>query len=96
MSSASPTLAERLTGETVPGGSVDLELSPAVAATLRTAYAPVRFVGFWLAVALPFCYLPLLSGGLPMAEVETFATLLALNVAGLVLGRGYGRTPDRD
>ena len=53
--------------------------------------APLRFVGFWAAVALPFLYLPLLYGGLQGHEVTVFLGLLALNALSIVAGHGYGR-----
>lgn len=69
-------------------------------ALLRTAVgyatAPVRFVGFWIAVTVPFAYLPLLYGGLPGPQARVFAVLLAFNCVGLVVGRGYGRDADGD
>jgi hypothetical protein len=51
--------------------------------------APLRFVGFWAAVAMPFLYLPLLFGGLTGGEAVVFAALLATNVLSLVVGHGY-------
>ena len=52
---------------------------------------PIRFVAFWLAVALPITYLPLLVGGLSDWQVPTFLGLFALNVFALVIGHNYGR-----
>jgi hypothetical protein len=83
MSSVPRSLPDRFAPAT------DTDASALLAHAARTAYAPVRFVGFWLAVALPFCYLPLLYGGLPMAEAQVFGALLAVNLVGLVLGRNY-------
>lgn len=61
-------------------------------ATVRTALAPtVRFVGFWVAVVLPFIYLPLLFTGLGDATMTAFVLLLAAHVVSLLLGREYGR-----
>ena len=51
--------------------------------------APVRFVGFWLAVALPFLYVPLLVGGLTGEQATVFAGLLSLNVVALLVGHGH-------
>ena len=53
--------------------------------------APFRFVGFWLAVALPFLYLPLLYDGLTGDQGVVFVVLVALNVVALVVGHGYRR-----
>lgn len=50
---------------------------------------PLRFVGFWLAVALPFLYLPLLYDGLTGQQAIIFGALLALNVAALVAGHSH-------
>ena len=52
---------------------------------------PVRFVGFWLSVALPLAYLPLLVGGLTGAQMVTFASLIGLHVLALFAGRNYAR-----
>jgi hypothetical protein len=69
-------------------------------ALLRTAVgyatAPVRFVGFWIAVTVPLAYPPLLYGGLPGPQARVFAVLLVLNCVGLVVGRGYGRDGDAE
>ncbi|MCO8265379.1 hypothetical protein ACOZ4B_07085 [Haloferax prahovense] len=54
--------------------------------------APLRFVGFWAAVALPFLYVPLLFGGLEAGEFTVFGGLLALNALALVLGHNYARS----
>lgn len=53
--------------------------------------ALVRFVGFWLAIALPLVYLPLLLGGLSGWQAPTFGVLFALNVVALIAGHDYGR-----
>jgi hypothetical protein len=53
--------------------------------------APLRFVGFWLAVALPFLYVPLLVGGLSGGQLQVFVGLLGLNVLALLFGHSYGR-----
>ncbi|WP_433624965.1 hypothetical protein [Halomicrococcus sp. NG-SE-24] len=53
--------------------------------------APVRFVGFWSAVVLPFLYLPLLLGGLDGTEWTVFLSLLALDCLALLAGHSYGR-----
>jgi hypothetical protein len=57
----------------------------------RLVTAPLRFVGFWAAVALPFLYLPLLVGGLEGQETLVFGLLLAANALALVLGHGHGQ-----
>ncbi|MBB6644993.1 hypothetical protein [Halobellus ruber] len=56
--------------------------------------APLRFVAFWVAVALPFLYLPLLVGGLEGGQPAAFAALLAANAVALLVGHGYGAEAD--
>lgn len=52
---------------------------------------PVRLLGFWSAVALPFLHIPLLLTGLDgTAEMGAFFALFALNVVALVVGHGHG------
>ncbi|MFB6196591.1 MAG: hypothetical protein ABEI80_10500 [Haloplanus sp.] len=58
---------------------------------LAVVAAPLRFIAFWVAVALPFLYLPLLVGGLQGEQLTVFATLLAINATALVLGHEHGR-----
>lgn len=55
------------------------------------AVAPLRFVGFWAAVAFPFLYVPLLMGGLEGSEATVFLGLLVTNALALVVGHGYNR-----
>lgn len=51
---------------------------------------PVEMVSFWLAVALPFLYLPLLVTGVTTdGELLSVLVLLALNVVALVAGHGH-------
>jgi hypothetical protein len=59
--------------------------------SLEVVAAPLRFLAFWVAVALPFLYLPLLVGGLQGQQATVFAGLLSVNVAALVLGHEHGR-----
>jgi hypothetical protein len=59
--------------------------------SLETLTAPLRFLGFWIAVALPFLYLPLLAGGLEGQQATVFVGLLFVNVVALVLGHEHGR-----
>lgn len=52
---------------------------------------PVRLLGFWTAVALPFLHIPLLLTGLEgAADTVVFLALFALNVLALVVGHGHG------
>ncbi|MDS0294505.1 hypothetical protein [Halogeometricum luteum] len=57
---------------------------------LRLITYPVRFAAFWLAVALPLLYPPLLYGGVQGEQATLFGSLLALNAAALVVGHGHG------
>lgn len=54
-----------------------------------TVVAPVRFVGFWSAVVLPFAYVPLLFTELTGPYLTAFLALVALHVVAIVLGREY-------
>jgi hypothetical protein len=79
MSSASPTRADRIRQ------SVGID-----ATTLQANIAaPVRFLGFWTAVVLPFAYLPLLFNGLEGTQLTAFVVLVALHVLSIVLGHEY-------
>jgi hypothetical protein len=80
--------------ENEPAPGADASVLQHVRTVFGIATVPVRFVGFWIAVTVPFAYPALLYGGLPGAEAHAFAVLVALNCVGLVAGRGYGR--DRD
>lgn len=50
---------------------------------------PLRFLGFWAAVILPFLYLPLLYGGLDSQRATVFVALVLANALALVVGHGY-------
>lgn len=53
---------------------------------------PIEIVSFWLAVTLPFLYLPLLVSGVSTnGELLTVLTLLGLNVVALVVGHDHRR-----
>jgi hypothetical protein len=58
----------------------------------ESVLAPVRAVGFWAAIGLPFLYVPLLLTGIE-TRYETMASLslVVLNVAALVVGHTYRR-----
>ncbi len=51
----------------------------------------VRFVGFWVAIALPFLYVPLLLQGLSNGDLLLFVGLLMANAFALVVGHDHGR-----
>lgn len=53
---------------------------------------PVEMVSFWLAIALPFLYLPLLVAGVTTdGELLSVFVLVGANVLALVVGHGYRR-----
>lgn len=68
-------------------------VAPDVAGANRlrsTLAAGIQFVGFWLAVILPFAYLPLLYADLAWAGSGFFG-LLAVNLLALLVGHDYNR-----
>ena len=69
----------------------DLAEAWPVRRSLAVVAAPLRFVAFWLAVALPFLYVPLLAAGLDGARPTVFVGLLVVNAVALVLGHDHGR-----
>ncbi len=82
MSSVSPYESER---GAAPRESAD-------SADLRAHFRPaVRCVGFWTAVLLPFALVTLLASGAIVEWPLVAGGLLAVNVAGLVLGREHKR-----
>jgi hypothetical protein len=57
-----------------------------------TAVKPLRAAAFWLAVALPFAYLPLLADGIAgEAELVTLLGLMAANAVALLVGHDHRR-----
>ena len=54
---------------------------------------PLQFVGFWMSIALPFLYVPLLveTQLQTSAETATFLALLGLNVLALLVGHSHRR-----
>lgn len=75
MSNASPTTSR-------PG----VETSPR-----RVLGLPIKFIGFWTAVLVPFVLLGLLLSGAVLQSPQLFAGLLGANLTGLVVGRDYNR-----
>lgn len=67
-----------------------LPMLGALMSPLYRIIAGVQRLGFWLAVILPFVYLPLLA---IKPYIESFPLLLlaavSLNVLSLVIGHGY-------
>lgn len=56
----------------------------------RTLVSSVRATAFWIAVVLPFLYLPLLVTGLESGATTTaFVVLLVANVFALLVGHSH-------
>jgi ABC-type Fe3+-siderophore transport system permease subunit len=79
---------------TNPSNWIDEETTTlrAAARVGSTAVKPVRAAAFWLAVVLPFAYLPLLAGGFGgESELLTFVGLVAANAVALLVGHDHRR-----
>lgn len=50
-------------------------------------------LAFWMAVGLPFVYLPLIVGGVTGQQWMAIAALLVAHVVSLIAGHGYARDP---
>lgn len=61
------------------------------ASAISAVRRPVEAAAFWLGVALPFAYLPVLAFGIEQAAVLPLVGLLAANLVALAVGHGYGR-----
>lgn len=75
-------------------GSDDEDAAEASVSALRrilpAATASLRASAFWLAVALPFLYVPLLAEGVSTdGELGALAVLLVVNVLALYAGHDY-------
>lgn len=58
---------------------------------LAAVASPVRRIAFWIAVVLPFLYIPLLSTGLSSRNtMVVFGLLVTCNVAALLVGHRHG------
>jgi hypothetical protein len=78
-------------GDTMASPLSDSRVLPRSRHVTESVVKPVRFLGFWSAVALPFLHIPLLLTGLDgTPEVLAFLALFALNVVALVVGHGHG------
>ena len=68
------------------------ELPSLAEQTWNVVTRPVTTLAFWLAILLPVFHVALIATGLETpADYATFGSLLALNVAALVVGHGYGQ-----
>ncbi|MFC7019504.1 MULTISPECIES: hypothetical protein [Haloarcula] len=76
-----------------PAESVPNENAPVRSLVQSLALRPLRFVGFWVGVLAPLAYPLLLFGGLDAQSLFVLLGVVVLNVAGLLLGRGYGGQP---
>lgn len=57
---------------------------------LPSVAKPIRVASFWLAIVLPFVYIPFLFTGLSNgAETGTFLALLGCNLGALYVGHSY-------
>lgn len=71
------------------GDGFDLQRS--VRTLHRHVTVPLSALSFWVAIALPALYLPLLATGIDGPDgLLLFLGLLGLHVLALVGGRGYG------
>jgi len=85
MSGASPSRDERIAlPERSPLRWITERSTPGAVVT------PVRAVGFWVAVAAPLAYLPLLARGIDESMLAPLCALLAVHALSLVVGHGYG------
>ena len=56
----------------------------------KSLLAPIRGIAFWIAIALPFLYVPLLASGLDSTAVLTaFTALVACNAVALFVGHSH-------
>ena len=63
-----------------------------VSSLRKTVFAPIHAVAFWIAVILPFLYVPLLASGLSStATMNAFFALLAANAVALLIGHPHLR-----
>ncbi|WP_224336061.1 hypothetical protein [Haloprofundus halobius] len=89
MASAPSTADHRITRP------ADVPLGPTVrtvvASATRLVASTIRFVAFWLAVALPFCQFALVVDGLAGDRSLVLVALLGVNVLALVVGHDYRR-----
>lgn len=72
------TELERM-AEALGGGSLE-----------RLVVSPVRRIAFWIAIVLPFTYLPLLATGIETTQtLLAFLVLVSLNVCALIVGHSH-------
>lgn len=72
-------------------GGEDIDPVRAVRSLRRYVGMPLSALSFWIAIALPVFYLPLLAAGIDSVDgLLLFLGLLGLHVLALVGGRGHG------
>ncbi|MCU4924684.1 hypothetical protein OB905_01625 [Halobacteria archaeon AArc-dxtr1] len=87
MSNQSPTKNDSAAEEPSPSDRTDQRTLERVLPSLA---APIRFASFWLAIFLPFLYIPLLLNGLSTGfEVVSALGLIAANVVVLYVGHAH-------
>lgn len=87
MSNPSP-----VSNESIAPSSPEPEQRERYSSLIRSIKGPTQFLSFWVAIALPFVHLPLLSQGLGDPDVTlAFVVLLAVNVLALYVGHGYNQ-----
>jgi len=86
-----------MAANTLPPDTVDRAvdaLSPTLS-RLRTLSGAVtgslRPTAFWIAIFLPFTYVPLLASGFATDHVAAFLVLLASNVVAFVFGHSHNQ-----
>ncbi|WP_054519804.1 hypothetical protein [Halanaeroarchaeum sulfurireducens] len=63
---------------------------PGTLSAYETVLRPIEAVAFWMAVIMPFVYVPLLVTGVETSSEQiAVAALVAVHVVALVVGRRY-------
>jgi hypothetical protein len=57
----------------------------------RLLELPVRFIGFWTAILVPFVLLGMIVSGTALQSPQLLSVLLGANLFGLVVGKDYKR-----
>lgn len=86
---SSSTTHDRRTASSRDEDTSDRRTLERIAPGLAT---PVRVMSFWMAIVLPFLYVPLLVTGLSdAAETVTFLGLFVANLVALYVGHSHRR-----
>lgn len=81
-----------MSGSTTNGIRSVLSEVSSVKRVSEQVVSPIRALSFWVAVALPFLYLPLLATGLQSSALVTaFLALLLCNTVALLIGHSHLR-----